>query len=623
VASAVVERVRRAVDPRRNSKLGMLSRAVQRYVDDGMVERAPAIAYYGILSLFPSLLLAITLVRLVGGDSAPDDLARYAQEHGASGAVASALRSAGTSARETSVPTAGAAGLIGVLTLVYGASKAFTATGRAIDATGGGARTARSIRRRAEDLGWTILLLLLALVALVLLAISGDVLEDLLGLLGLSGPAVTIWSFARLPVAAALGLFIVALVYWAAPSQDKTRFRAVTPGAFAAMAVLLLATIGFNVYVTRFASYNSTYGASAGLIILLLWIWLGASAVLYGAEVDEVLEERAGREPRRAGTPATGRRAPLAADTPAGRVGRALDSRRRPTVPAPILVAFSPDSADHGPVNFAAAAARFTGAPLVLVAVGDSAAAGLDSELRARGVSATVRAVQHEKPAHAITDAVEELAPALVVVGSTRRGTLGRVLLGSTAEHVMKGSPCPVVVVPRGHEEPTGGLRAVGAAFLPTAGGRETLRSAALLARSGGARLVAVMVLSPKHAGEQSPGLMAAAHHDHDVSEDIASRERITAEDALREALAASAADLDAESDILFQEPADGLVAASARLDLLVMGSAHHGPAGGVALGGVARRVTAHAACPVLVLPHEAAGRLDALLSGTGAPAAG
>jgi nucleotide-binding universal stress UspA family protein len=127
------------------------------------------------------------------------------------------------------------------------------------------------------------------------------------------------------------------------------------------------------------------------------------------------------------------------------------------------------------------------------------------------------------------------------------------------------------------------------------------------------------MVLSPKHAAEQSPGLMAGAHHDHDVSEDLAGRSRLAAEDALKDALAASAADLDTEPDVLFQDPAEGLVAASGRLDLLVMGSADHGPSGAVALGGVGRKVTAQAGCPVLVLPHDTAGALDALLPGAGA----
>jgi nucleotide-binding universal stress UspA family protein len=285
----------------------------------------------------------------------------------------------------------------------------------------------------------------------------------------------------------------------------------------------------------------------------------------------------------------------------------------------PILVAVSPESADRGPLNFAVAAGRFTGAPLVLLTVGGDAAAGasLESELSSRGVTATVRAEENGSPAHALSRAVEELAPALVVVGSTHRGKLGRVLLGTTADHAMHGSPCPVVVVPRGHEVQADRVRAVGAAFLPTAEGRETLELAARLARSAGARLEAVMVLSPRHAEAQSPGMMARAHHDSGAAEDIAARDHLGAEAALHEALASSAADLGVEPDVLFQDPADGLIAASERLDLLVMGSAAHGPAGAVALGGVARKVTASAGCPVLVLPRDAASQIEALLPHT------
>jgi nucleotide-binding universal stress UspA family protein len=293
-------------------------------------------------------------------------------------------------------------------------------------------------------------------------------------------------------------------------------------------------------------------------------------------------------------------------------------------VTPPILVAFSPESADRGPVNFAVAAGRFTGAPLVVVTVGhEGAQASLEADLRARGVSATVRAAESGKPAHALADAVREVEPSLVVVGSTRRGKLGRVLLGTTAGHLMDGSHSPVVVVPRGHELHADRVRRVGAAFVPTDEGREALRTAALLARSAGARLEAVMVLSPKHAAEQSPGMMAHAHHDVDAAEDVTARDHLAAQDALREALEASAADLGVEPDILFQDPADGLIAASEGLDLLVMGSAAHGPAGAVALGGVTKRVTAGAGCPVLVLPRGASDRIDALVTGAEAKAAG
>jgi nucleotide-binding universal stress UspA family protein len=297
-------------------------------------------------------------------------------------------------------------------------------------------------------------------------------------------------------------------------------------------------------------------------------------------------------------------------------------------VTAPILVAFSPESADRGPVNFAVGVGRLTGAPLVVVAVGHgagdmSAHASLASDLRARDVSATVRAVEHGNAAYALADAAKEIEPSLVVVGSTRRSKLGRVLLGTTASHLMSGSQCPVVVVPRGHELHADRVRRVGAAFVPTDEGRDALRTAALLARSAGARLEAVMVLSPKHAGEQSPGMMARAHHDVDAAEGPAARDHLAAEEALREALAASAPDLGVEPDILFQDSADGLIAASEGLDLLVMGSAAHGPAGAVALGGVARRVTASSGCPVLVLPRDAADRIEALVPRAKAKAAG
>jgi membrane protein len=289
--AAAAGRVRRVIDNASDSPVGPLIRAARRYMDDGMMERAPALAYYGILSLFPSLLFAFTVVRFIGGDSAPEDLAAYAREHGVSGEVATALRSAADTARNAEAPTAGAAGALGLLTLVYGASKAFTATGRAIDAIGGRPRAGRSLLRRAKDVGWTVLLLVLSVVALVLLSVSGDLLKDLLGLFGLTGGAVTAWSIARLPVAAALLLFIVALVYWAAPSKRETAFRPLTHGAAVAVTVLLVATLGYNVYISDFASYNATYGTSAGLIILLLWFWLAGSAILYGAEIDAVIEE--------------------------------------------------------------------------------------------------------------------------------------------------------------------------------------------------------------------------------------------------------------------------------------------------------------------------------------------
>lgn len=304
---------------------------------------------------------------------------------------------------------------------------------------------------------------------------------------------------------------------------------------------------------------------------------------------------------------------------------------------ASILVGYSPEGADRGPVNFGIAASRFTGAPLVVAAVtpggsqidrmsggefgGDAASEGaaleqLRAELAQGEVDATIHVVEHSSPARGLAQAVEEIHPGLLVIGSTHRGRLGSVLPGSTAERLIHGSPCPVVVVPHGYEVPQQGVRTVGAAFVATDEGRAALRAAAVLARAAGATVIATMVLSPKHAEEQSPGLMARAHHDQDPSEDRYARHRMEAEAALEQAIAELATDVEVEPDVLFQHPADGLEAASKRVDLLVMGSRAYGPAHAVMLGGVSRRVTASAGSPVLVLPRGAEVGIETLLAG-------
>jgi membrane protein len=266
-------------------------RATHRYLADAMGDRAASLAYYGMLSLFPSMMIVSAAIRLVGADGAAQDAAEYARDHGTSGAVAGTLRSAIETAQSAPAPGAGAVGLIGVLSLLYGASRAFTAAGRALDTIGGGAPQPRPLRRRAQDMAWTLAVVAMGLVTIVILLLSGEILDDFLGLFGISGGAVAVWRIARWPAAILLALIAIAIVRWAAPTGTHRSFRVLSPGAIVSVGAWLLATAGFSVYVSHFASYNATYGAFAGAVILLLWIWLGGAALLYGAELDAVLEE--------------------------------------------------------------------------------------------------------------------------------------------------------------------------------------------------------------------------------------------------------------------------------------------------------------------------------------------
>jgi len=300
---------------------------------------------------------------------------------------------------------------------------------------------------------------------------------------------------------------------------------------------------------------------------------------------------------------------------------------------SPILAGYCPRTADHGPVDLAAELARLTGAPLIVTAVhsgGDitdepwmaehTGLAGIEARkelerLRVRlgdlpGVDLQARLAT--SAASGLHAAIEDFEPGLVVVGSTRRGPLGRVLPGSTAERVIHGATCPVVVTPSGFRVPEGRMGVIGAAFAPTPEGRNALRVAAALATSAGARLRAIMALDPRLAEHQSPGMLAKDHHEHRGSEDDAAAALIAAERALDEAIAEVPEGVETERDVLFLDPADGLTAASEQLDLLVMGSRGYGPLRAVMLGGVTRRMISRAACPLLILPRGLPGGLDA-----------
>lgn len=301
---------------------------------------------------------------------------------------------------------------------------------------------------------------------------------------------------------------------------------------------------------------------------------------------------------------------------------------------SPVVVAYSPKTEAREPVEFGIAASMITGAPLIIAAVrhgdtlvqgavGDTKTGGaradalhhLEQDLDRRGVGdVELRVFQDHTPARGLARAIDELKPALIVVGSTHRGATGSALLGSTAERVIHASACPVAVVPNGYARPPAGVQMIGAAFADTEEGRGALSAAAALARLRGARVRAILVLDPKYVEAQAHGLMAQQHHEVAPEVGEAAADRLGAEATLRAAVAELGADVDL--DVLVNDPVDGLVAASRSLDLLVMGSRGLGPKRAVVLGSVSRKVVDRAACPVLVLPRGTSEMAAQLLAG-------
>lgn len=202
--------------------------------------------------------------------------------------------------------------------------------------------------------------------------------------------------------------------------------------------------------------------------------------------------------------------------------------------------------------------------------------------------------------AHGLVDLAEEQRARMLVLGSSRRASLGRAVAGSTAQRVIHGAPCAVAIAPRGwgsHD----GLETVGAAFVEVREAHAALALAAELADRAGARLRTISVVhqpSPAHPMYAATGTSYGGWR---------LSQRRDAEFSARRALRRIDAALGAEISVLEGDPVDRLSEASADVDLLVIGSRRYGPLRSALLGGVSGRLIETAQCPVLVVPRGAA----------------
>jgi membrane protein len=271
--------------------LGDFKRAFKRFQDDQMTDRAAALTYYSLLSLFPALLFGVAALGYFGRQGLISDAADYLLQAGAPEETVDAVTKALSSA-QSQRGTAFTALVIALGTSLWGASGAFGAVGRALNVVWRVEEGRNFIRKKAYDIGWTLALLVLVLVTFVLIFVGGDVAHDLLGTIGLGGVGADLWLILRWPAALVLAMLVYAIVYFAAPNVEVPRFQLLTPGAVLGVVAWIVASAGFFFYVSNFSSYSATYGAFAGAVILLVWLWLTNVVLLLGAELNAVIDIR-------------------------------------------------------------------------------------------------------------------------------------------------------------------------------------------------------------------------------------------------------------------------------------------------------------------------------------------
>ena len=280
-------------DPRPGKHLVLsdFKRAFKRFQGDQMTDHASALTYYSLLSLFPALLLGVAALGYFGGSRLIDDAADYLLQAGAPESTVNAVTSALESA-QSQRGTAFTALIVAMATSLWGASGGFGAVGRALNIVWRVEEGRGFIRRKAYDIGWTAALLVLVLLTFVLIFVGGDVARDLLGTIGFGDAGAQIWLIARWPAALVFAMLSYAIVYYAAPNVEVPRFQFLTPGAVIGVLAWIVASGGFFFYVSNFSSYSATYGAFAGAVILLVWLWLTNVVLLLGAELNAVIDLR-------------------------------------------------------------------------------------------------------------------------------------------------------------------------------------------------------------------------------------------------------------------------------------------------------------------------------------------
>ncbi|MFF1510387.1 YhjD/YihY/BrkB family envelope integrity protein [Streptomyces sp. NPDC058326] len=275
----------------RRSWLAILKGSLREFVSDELTDRAAALTYYGVLALFPGLLVLVSLLGLSGPSTADKvmDSLRELTPGPARDVLARAVENVqgGTGAGAVMAVV----GLVLALWSASGYVGAFMrAANRVYDVPEG-----RPVWKVLPiRLGLTAALMLMAAASALIVVFTGGVARRAGDVLGLGDTALTVWSIAKWPVLVLLVTMMIALLYWASPNAKGRGWRWITPGSALALLIWMAASAGFALYVAEFASYNKTYGTMAGVIVFLIWLWISNLAVLLGLEFDaEALRQRA------------------------------------------------------------------------------------------------------------------------------------------------------------------------------------------------------------------------------------------------------------------------------------------------------------------------------------------
>ena len=266
-------------------------RVVSEIQRDDVFGRAAQLAYYFLLALFPLLLFLTSVIGILLGSGTGVRHTLFAYLSRVLPGSASNL--VDSTMYEVSAASGGGKLTFGLLAALWAASNGMGAITEALNAAYNVKESRPWWKQRLTAIGLTLVLSILIISALVLVLYGGKIANQIAVTYGF-GEAFTFgWQFLQWPIVFAFMLLSFSLIYYLAPDLHEQKWVWITPGSTIGVALWLLVSFGFKLYLHFFDSYSKTYGTLGAVIILMLWLYLTGAAILIGGEVNSEIENAA------------------------------------------------------------------------------------------------------------------------------------------------------------------------------------------------------------------------------------------------------------------------------------------------------------------------------------------